>query len=608
MKTITIFDDLENNKEDYQDIINDRSRSNKTTIILLSSYYENKKKNIYSIFSLLEKKKNYFRKKLLKELSNIGKTKYKNIKIENYFKIDNFNFWEFSVFRELISYGNSNTIFLLKILVLDDFIKNKKIKILNYSSDVLFANIINQYCSKRKILLISKNKNKKNLDYKLLNYVPNIIKFILYFIYIIIFHLRFSLPKRTNASTAFFDIFTHIDFIQLKKKNFKTGYWQKLPGLLKKNFSFNIDWHHLFYRQKETKFLNNAISYTNSLSDNKNNHYMIDIITLKDLSFIFKKYFQLYKKTSELNFFMKKHYKNKNINIYKIFKTDYINFMTGLRSIKNILYFRCLDNILNKKKKYRLGIYIYENQNWEKMLNYFWNKYNHKNLFAVPHNEIRYWDLRYYDLYPTSFYKKKLKPKNFLVNSYASADIAKLHNFKNLVQTESLRMINFKHKFTKTKNNKMNIFVALDFFESSSRRLVSILNKNVDQFDNIGKIYIKKHPASRDNYHVSSKKIFLYEGPIKNILSKIDLFIASNSTTAVYYAIFNRIPYMTYVDNNCINLSPLYPKKISYFYDNHSFSKSLKNFNFDKNFQNNYYLYSDTKLNKWKIFLSKFKN
>ena len=62
MKTITIFDDLENNKEDYQDIINDKSRSNKTTIILLSSYYENKKQNIYSIFSLLEKKKITFEK------------------------------------------------------------------------------------------------------------------------------------------------------------------------------------------------------------------------------------------------------------------------------------------------------------------------------------------------------------------------------------------------------------------------------------------------------------------------------------------------------------------------------------------------------------------
>ena len=156
MKTIAIFDDLENINSAYHNTLMERSGFNKTTIILLGSYYENKKKNIFSIYSLLEKKKNYFRKRLLKELSNIGKIKYKKTKIENYFKIDNFNFWEFSVFRELITYGNSNTIFLLKILVLDNFLKNKKIRILNYSSDVLFANIIKQYCLKRKILLISK--------------------------------------------------------------------------------------------------------------------------------------------------------------------------------------------------------------------------------------------------------------------------------------------------------------------------------------------------------------------------------------------------------------------------------------------------------------------
>ena len=114
MKTIAIFDDLENNKEDYHNLLMESSRSNKITIILLSSYYENKKKNIYSIYSLLEKKKNFFKAKLLKELSSIGKIQYKNLKIEDYFNFDNFNFWEFSVFRELISYGNSNTIFFIK--------------------------------------------------------------------------------------------------------------------------------------------------------------------------------------------------------------------------------------------------------------------------------------------------------------------------------------------------------------------------------------------------------------------------------------------------------------------------------------------------------------
>ena len=303
MKTVAIFDDIENNKKDYNNLLKKNSKSNELIIILLSSYYENKKKKIYSIYSLLEKKRNYFRAQLLKELSNIGKIKYKDQKIENYFNIDNFDFWEFSVFRELISYGNSNSVFLLKVIVLDNFFKNKKIKILNYSSEALFTNVIKQYCLKKKIFLISNSKNKKNVHNKITNYIPNFFKFIIYFSYIIIFHLRLRRPKQTKASTAVFDIFTHIDFKLLKKKKiFKTGYWENLTSLLK-NFSIKIDWHHLFYRQTQTKFPKNAIDCSNKICTDKNNHNIVDIVTLKDLFFIFKKYFQLYKKTTQLNFF-----------------------------------------------------------------------------------------------------------------------------------------------------------------------------------------------------------------------------------------------------------------------------------------------------------------
>ena len=56
MKTISIFDDLENNKEDYHNIINNKSRSDKTAIILFNSYYENKKK-IFIQYILFSKKK-----------------------------------------------------------------------------------------------------------------------------------------------------------------------------------------------------------------------------------------------------------------------------------------------------------------------------------------------------------------------------------------------------------------------------------------------------------------------------------------------------------------------------------------------------------------------
>ena len=59
--------------------------------------------------------------------------------------------------------------------------------------------------------------------------------------------------------------------------------------------------------------------------------------------------------------------------------------------------------------------------------------------------------------------------------------------------------------------NINKILTSIDYMASNYKddSEVSILNKNADQFDNVGKIFIKKHPASRDNYRFSSKKIFL---------------------------------------------------------------------------------------------------
>ena len=47
METIAIFDDLEHNRKDYDNLLMESSETNKITIILLNSYYENKKKKIY---------------------------------------------------------------------------------------------------------------------------------------------------------------------------------------------------------------------------------------------------------------------------------------------------------------------------------------------------------------------------------------------------------------------------------------------------------------------------------------------------------------------------------------------------------------------------------
>jgi len=342
------------------------------------------------------------------------------------------------------------------------------------------------------------------------------------------------------------------------------------------------------------------------ISNYESEHKILDSISFTDILIIIKNYFKLYKDTVLIKKFLKNFYSSKSLNIYKIFESDFAKFFIGSRGVKNILYFQSIKKNLNKNKKYNYGFYIYENQNWEKILNFFWNKYNHKKLYAVPHNEIRFWDLRYFDLYPSKFYENYLKPKYFIINSKKSLLLHKKFRFKNVYHAESLRMINFKTKFTRKFRKRKNILVTLDLFNTTSHKLLNILNNSINELNNIGNIYIKDHPASNiSKINKFSKKIIFTKKHIKEILPKIDIIIAANTTTSVYYAIYNQIPYATFLDSDLVNFSPLYPKNFKFFYDEKTFKNIINNNLLDYSFDNKYYKFSNTKIPQWNKLIDK---
>ena len=45
----------------------------------------------------------------------------------------------------------------------------------------------------------------------------------------------------------------------------------------------------------------------------------------------------------------------------------------------------------------RLGLYLCENQGWERIFIRAWRKHGHGKLIGVAHSTIGYWDMRYFD-------------------------------------------------------------------------------------------------------------------------------------------------------------------------------------------------------------------
>ena len=113
-----------------------------------------------------------------------------------------------------------------------------------------------------------------------------------------------------------------------------------------------------------------------------------------------------------------------------------------INSIKNLSN-ELIKSYLKKNNDCSYGIYIFENQPWELILNYHWKKNNNYNLFAMVHTTVRFWDLRMF--YGNKFLNSNLIPTKILSNSkYSKIELINGgYSVKNIDDVEALRYKRF---------------------------------------------------------------------------------------------------------------------------------------------------------------------
>ena len=85
--------------------------------------------------------------------------------------------------------------------------------------------------------------------------------------------------------------------------------------------------------------------------------------------------------------------KNNLFWIWSLFKSDWKNSTIGPVSMVNIIFMHLFDKALNDMPKQKMGLYLCENQGWERIFINSWRKNNHGKLIGVVHSTISYWDL-----------------------------------------------------------------------------------------------------------------------------------------------------------------------------------------------------------------------
>ncbi len=587
------------NSLDKRLVISDDEIEEKNNIIWNNRSF---KENNISISEFVEKNANKVKKDYINIIDNIENIAVSDKKLYEIFQLNNnFSFFWISDIYEKSIYKNPQIINQLKLIALKDLIKIIKPERVDlYLKNEEDIKSIIKLCNYLNIKIKIKKKNTSIIKIREIFFIKIFIDLIKFFRFV---YLRFTFEKVNlellkKKKNLFFTYSIYSNFEKIKNGIFNSVYWDPL---IKKNI-FNNDcaWCNIFFYQKDK--LNYQSNLFKNLNEKNYNFFIEQLfdtkIFFKVLFYWFKNIFKIRKIKKEIDLYL---IKSGNIHLSNFIGKEFENSFVGLESLTNLYYFFLIEKLSAKLKKINKIFYLFENQSWEKSLNFHF--FSSSKLIAINHASIRFWDLRFnYNLNG----KNKFIPKYYAANSKDSFNKLIENQFpsKNIICLESLRYYHLareKIKFINKSQNLKNILIVSDYNDRSNDTIIELLNNTDDKILQKFNITLKEHPLKKiklRNLNINKNEKSLIELRKTN-----DIAIVSNTTSAINDLVILGYDVIALMDKSSINLSPLRGSKRINFVENfHDIldlidlkSKKINNY-IDES--NHFYYYSED-LNLW---------
>jgi len=614
--------------------------SEKNIILWDSNRPANKEKSVWlmqgydetinhrSILKFIEKHSDTIRKEYLEWISKLSEIDIRGKKLKEHLEFEpEFSIWWMTLLNEKSIYKSQALFDCIRVLAVEKMVKiNKPESIRIYSNNKIIINTIKNYCETNKIIF-SYSLIIKELAF---NKIINLRKILPFFIKAPISLIKYIVKRwalrevrvkewnsRSNA-IFIFSYFIHLDKKSLLSNNFYSKQWETLPKLLI-NKNKKINWIHHFLTSElapNSKKGNEWLKIFNHDSDNQGIHSFLDsFLSVKIILLTFGRWIKLCFKMLFFQKFLKKSIKRNNKGwLWPIFNKEWKTSIFGSVAIENFLWIGLLDKAMKSIPKQELGLYLCENQAWEKAFIFFWKKNGHGELIGVPHSTIRYWDLRYFN-------KNELgenllcepKPDKIALNGPAAMNeyIKAEQPIDNIVEVEALRFLHLKDKVRKiktSKNNteKLNLLLIGDYVSSLTHLNLEMLDSLNNLILENYNIYFKAHPATNISLNNYNKiKIIETTEPLNELLPKIDIAFSTIMTSASVETFLSGIPTIITLNSDTLNFSPLRNSPGVYFINNYNeLQKSLKSIRLLKtNIYLDEYYWIDSSLQRWKKLL-----
>ncbi|MAU63835.1 MAG: hypothetical protein CMC38_05775 [Flavobacteriaceae bacterium] len=554
----------------------------------------------------------------------------KNIS-EHFHLKSGYNIWWMSKIAEKSSYKSPQISDCIKLIALEEIILHNKCNkiILTVDNHKLIKSIrklsknlgikivINNY--KFKYYLESIRRNIFHF-YFFLNLVKGIVYLFLNFISVWFRTKPSSNWFKGDKSIMIFSYFIHLDLNKSKKGIFYSRQWELLPKLIN-SINVKCNWVHHFLTSEVARSPKQAINLLEKFNLSSNNRHTLlnsylDFVIIRK---IFVNYLYIIKKTIEISS-IRNHFKfdKSSIDFWPLLMEDWYSSFVGATCIQNLIFIFQMDKIFKEMPYQKLGLYLNENQGWERAMLQSWRKHKHGKIIGVQHSSLRYWDLRYFDhkdILNSNGKFSQPKPDYIAVNGPIPLKIyldAK-YDKKSFIKVEAVRYLfhlNNSSKKNKSliKNKCKKILILGNILKDSTIALLSLLSK-IDFKDSI-KFVIKAHPGALINEKKFPKlNLEANNTPLVDLLDEFDNCIAVGDTTAALDAYLSGLNLIVFLVNGELNLSPLKGFASVHFVRNSNQLKKVLDFNKNKSKQLNViqsYYWLDKSLPKWKNLLNDF--
>ena len=527
--------------------------------------------NAVSICEIVEERAIEIRSQLLKYIYDVGESINNNSKTQLRLKQD-FNYFWMTQFhsRTYTESGQLNN--LAKVFALIQIInENKFEQITFHSSNQQLTEVIRNLSTnlnlefKSNLILQSKSQVTTKSQIKLRTPKPLLALFAL------VAQLKVSINLQANksnvksdASISFFDYWYRFGSSVQENRKFESQYWTNLVGDLEIT---QVNWLHNLVDQRGKTAMSEANSLLKDFNQNSTKHhhsiadsqmnFKIFWSSLKDYGRLFTRTMPLSKYKSAFSI------EGTDINLWPIFKNEWLNSLRGYEAMINCLRFNRLESIIKQLPQQRVGVYLIENQPWEMALIHHWRNFGHGKLVGVAHSTVRFWDLRQMSD-PRRFLQvqKNLMPRPNVVavngplarNSLVEANYPESEIF----EVEALMYLHLaKSKINKELAEPMTILVATDFLESATNTQMELLNELLIKSPKKYKVILKPHwSQSFKNLHTDIE-IVSGKFDLSTYFELCDVLYCSAITSAVIDGVCAGVPVIQCLDPESFNLSPL---------------------------------------------------